>query len=138
AVGTRSHSAIPRSTRRCMRWVSASRGRWTPGRSVITSCQPASVSVATPRIARRVVCGRSETIATRAPTIAFTRVDLPTFGRPATPTNPALLKGGHDLRLQLQHLAVVGLVVIAAEMKGSVDRGLGRVGRLLGADEDVA
>ena len=41
-----------------------------------------------PRIARRVVCGRTETIATWLPTIALTRVDLPTLGRPARPTKP--------------------------------------------------
>ena len=85
---TTSESASSRSTRRCMRSVRTSRGRCTPGRSVRTSCQPAATSVATPRIARRVVCGRSETIATLAPTIALTRVDLPAFGRPATPTKP--------------------------------------------------
>ena len=45
--------------------------------------------VATPRIARRVVCGLSETIATFGPTIALTSVDLPTFGRPASATKPA-------------------------------------------------
>ena len=45
-------------------------------------------SVATPRIARRVVCGLSETIATLRPTIALTSVDLPTFGRPASATKP--------------------------------------------------
>ena len=44
--------------------------------------------VATPRIARRVVCGLSETIATLRPTIALTSVDLPTFGRPASATKP--------------------------------------------------
>ena len=42
----------------------------------------------TPRIARRVVCGLSETIATLWPTIALTSVDLPTFGRPASATKP--------------------------------------------------
>ena len=75
------------STRRCIRAVSASRGRWTPGRSVSTSWNR-SGTVTTPRIARRVVCGLSETIATLWPTIALTSVDLPTFGRPASATNP--------------------------------------------------
>ncbi len=85
-ISAASESASSRSTRRCIRWVSASRGRWTPGRSTRTSCEPAVV--ATPRIARRVVCGLSETIATFWPTIALTRVDLPTLGRPASATNP--------------------------------------------------
>ena len=74
------------STRCCMRRVSSSRGRCTPGRSVSTSCT--SSRVATPRIARRVVWGLSETIATLRPTIALTSVDLPTFGRPASATKP--------------------------------------------------
>src|SRR5579884_1389637 len=39
---------------------------------------------------RRVVCGLSETIATLPPQSAFTSVDLPTFGRPATATTPDL------------------------------------------------
>src|SRR5262245_47910846 len=39
-------------------------------------------------IRRRVVCGLSETIATLPPQSAFTSVDLPTFGRPATATKP--------------------------------------------------
>ena len=84
-----SASASSDSTRRCMRAVSASLGRWTPGRSVSTSWY--SVVVSTPRIARRVVCGLSETIATLWPTIALTSVDLPTFGRPASATKPDLV-----------------------------------------------
>src|SRR5262245_18007850 len=43
---------------------------------------------------RRVVCGLSETIATLPPASALTSVDFPTFGRPATATNP-LLKDPH-------------------------------------------
>src|SRR6266516_974485 len=35
-----------------------------------------------------VVCGLSDTIATFSPTRRFTRVDLPTFGRPTTATSP--------------------------------------------------
>ena len=75
-----------------MRSVSASRGRWTPGRSTSTSCQ--SGPVATPRIALRVVCGLSETIATLAPTIALASVDLPTFGRPASAMKPDRVSAG--------------------------------------------
>src|SRR5438477_12041497 len=40
---------------------------------------------------RRVVCGLSETIATLPPASAFTSVDLPTLGRPATATKPLLI-----------------------------------------------
>src|SRR4029077_3374591 len=75
-----------RATLPAMRVVSASRGRCTPGRSTSTICP--SSRVHTPRIALRVVCGRSETIATLAPTITLTSVDLPTFGRPAKATKP--------------------------------------------------
>ena len=41
-----SHSASSRSTRRCMRSVSASRGLWTPGRSTSTSCQALALELA--------------------------------------------------------------------------------------------
>jgi hypothetical protein len=34
------------------------------------------------------VFGREEVIATFVPTMAFTRVDLPTLGRPTTATKP--------------------------------------------------
>ena len=79
------------STVRCMRSVSGSIGRWKPGRSASTSCQ--SSPFATPKMRRRVVCGLSETIATFPPASAFTSVDLPTFGRPATATKPDLHPG---------------------------------------------
>src|SRR4051794_16571863 len=155
-----SESSSSRSTRRCMRWVSASRGRWTPGRSTSTSC--ASGLVATPRIARRVVCGLSETIATLRPTIALTSVDLPTFGRPASAMKPLRViappecggpraspcgQGGAGFRgrlpreqfaLQGEHLAVVGLVVHAHEVQRAVDDRLAQVGRVLRRDDDVA
>jgi hypothetical protein len=36
----------------------------------------------------RVVLGRDDVMATFVPTIVFTRVDLPTFGRPTTATKP--------------------------------------------------
>src|SRR5438128_7238101 len=44
-----------------------------------------------PKMRRLVVCGLSETIATLPPQSALTSVDLPTFGRPATATNPLLI-----------------------------------------------
>src|SRR5439155_22625808 len=133
--------ASARSTRRCIRSVGASRGRCTPGRSTSTSCQ--SSPLATPRIARRVVCGLSDTIATLRPTIALTSVDLPTFGRPASATKPDRVLTGaprpreaapaasrkrreptpspaQDLPLQREHLAVVGLVVHAGQVQRAV------------------
>src|ERR1019366_6008339 len=146
-----SASASSRSTRRCIRSVSASRGRCTPGRSTSTSCQ--SAPVATPRIARRVVWGLSETIATLAPTMALASVDLPTFGLPASATKPervepvtgaqpraqcALGHPAHQLGLQGEHLTVVGLVVHAADMQRAVDDRLAQILGVAGADHDVA
>src|SRR5205823_6506430 len=51
-----------------------------PGVSRKTTC--ASGSVRMPRMRLRVVCGLGVTMATLAPTSAFSSVDLPTFGRP--------------------------------------------------------
>src|SRR3990170_755738 len=88
---TASPSPSATSTVRCIRSVSRSRGRWKPGRSTRTSWydSPGAVSpFAIPRMRRRVVCGLSDTIATLPPQSAFTSVDLPTFGRPATATKP--------------------------------------------------
>src|SRR4051812_8095512 len=141
-----SESASSRSTRRCMRSVSASRGRWTPGRSTSTIWW--SAPVATPRIARRVVCGLSETIATLRPTSPLTSVDLPTFGRPATATKPdrtvpcvpltSTCSPPQQLGLEREHLAVVGLVVHAGEVKRAVDDRLAQVRGVRRADDDVA
>jgi hypothetical protein len=54
--------------------------------STKTSC--ARGVVRTPRIALRVVCGRSEMIETFFRKSWFIRVDFPTFGRPTSETNP--------------------------------------------------
>ena len=93
-----------------------------------------------PRIARRVVCGRTETIATWLPTIALTRVDLPTLGRPARPTKPERFTGcsaiTRSCRASISPL--VRLVVHAAEVKGAVHGCLGHVGAVLGADRHVS
>src|SRR5215207_70257 len=97
-------------------------------------------------MARRVVCGLSETIATLRPTMAFTSVDLPTLGRPASATNPErvgdddviVLLPREQLALEREHLAVVGLVVHPREVQGPVDDGLAEVGRVRRADHDVA
>ena len=47
-----------------------------------------SLLLTMPRIVRRVVCGRSDVIATLDPTIAFIRVDFPAFGRPTNVAKP--------------------------------------------------
>src|ERR671932_411286 len=51
---------------------------------------------------RRVVCGLFETIATLPPQSAFTSVDLPTFGRPATATNPVFNSEVPGVRQQVR------------------------------------
>src|SRR5579863_7029342 len=124
-------------TRRAIRSVSASSGRCTPGRSTSTSCQ--SGPVATPRIARLVVCGRSEVIATFVPTIAFVNVDLPTFGRPATATKPArVISPAEQLALEREHLAVVEFVVHPDQVQRPMHDRLAQVGGVLRADHDIA
>src|SRR5690349_23399830 len=85
---TASISSSDWSTVLCIRSVSGSRGRWKPGRSASTSWWSGPLAI--PITRRRVVCGLSETIATFPPASALTSVDLPTFGRPATATNPLL------------------------------------------------
>ncbi len=85
-----STSANDWSTVRCMRSVSGSRGRWNPGRS--DEDELVALTVHDARDRRLVVCGLSETIATLPPQSAFTSVDLPTFGRPATATKPLLTR----------------------------------------------
>ena len=58
-----------------------------PGVSTNTICP--SGMFFTREIRFRVVCGLSETIATFAPTMRLSSVDLPAFGRPMSETNPA-------------------------------------------------
>ena len=65
---------------------SAVTGLCSPGVSTKTSCTSGRVS--TPRTRVRVVCGLSDTMLTFWPHIALTNVDLPTFGRPTSVTNP--------------------------------------------------
>src|SRR5215469_8066086 len=58
-----------------------------PGVSTKTTCASPGI-VSTPWMEVRVVCGLSATIATFCPITAFSRVDLPAFGRPTSDTNP--------------------------------------------------
>src|SRR6478609_2163664 len=74
------------STRWFSRSPSSVRGLCRPGVSTMTSWPAGRFRM--PRIARRVVCGLSEVIATFSPTSAFVSVDLPTLGRPTKVTNP--------------------------------------------------
>jgi len=49
-----------------------------------------------------------------------------------------LRQGLHHTILQREHLAVVGLVVVAAQVKHAVHDGFDQVLRVLGADDDIA
>ncbi len=73
-------------TRLSSRSPSSVRGLCRPG--VSTTMSWASGRCTMPRITRRVVCGGLLVIATLAPTSAFMRVDLPTFGRPVKHAKP--------------------------------------------------
>ena len=123
--------AIVSSTRPCIRSVSVSIGFCQPGRSTSTSC--ASSVVCTPRIWWRVVCGLSETIATFVPVSAFTSVDLPTFGRPATATKPDFMvrerRPRRRLRSRLRRAYAGGQLPRVGEQLG----GGGRCDRTVGA-----
>ena len=83
-----STSANDSSTTSFNRWPSSVRGRWMPGVSTSTICAWSVVRM--PRMALRVVSGREEAMATCVPINALISVDLPTFGRPTTATNPDL------------------------------------------------
>ena len=126
-----SDSASSRSTRRCMRSVSASRGRWTPGRSTSTSCvSPRRSRRRGSRGASSAACRRRSRPCGRR--CALTSVDLPTFGRPASATKPRAGARSHahqrqQLGLEREHLAVVGLVVHAGEVQRAVDDRLAQV-----------
>src|SRR4051794_124073 len=93
---TRSTSRSVARARSLVRSPSSVRGRCNPGVSTKTIWL-ASV-VRTPRIAARVVCGRSDTITTFCPTSWFTSVDLPTLGRPMSVTKPDFTVSGRASR----------------------------------------
>ena len=59
---------------------------WMPGRSTNAICIPGLFS--TPWMRVRVVCGFGLTMLTFCPISAFSSVDLPTFGRPASAAKP--------------------------------------------------
>src|SRR5512137_983076 len=106
-----------------MRLFSAERWRrWKPG--VSTKMYWASASVRTPSTRSRVVCGLRDVMLTRSPTSAFTRVDLPTFGRPMTATMPT------------RRGASCSIVLSSGGLVGRLDRrramAFGRLGRWLG------
>ena len=54
-----------------------------------------------------------------------------------SPAQP-LRQAGDDLSLQPEHLSIVGLVVVTAEMEHAVHRGHGEVSAVRWADDDVA
>jgi hypothetical protein len=72
------------------------RGLWIPG--VSTNTTWASGRVSTPRISVRVVWGEADTMLTFSPRMAFSRVDLPTLGRPTKVAKPDLTPGRTPVR----------------------------------------
>src|SRR6266851_9412669 len=84
------------------------RGRWIPGVSTNTIC--ASGRLSTPRTWVRVVWGLSDTIETLVPSIRFSSVDLPTFGRPTRVTNPDRSAGPSPTLVAVAAVAVVAPV----------------------------
>ena len=135
-----SDSASSGSTRCCIRSVSASRGRWTPGRSTRTSC--VSSRVATPRIARRVVWGLSETIATLRPTM---RVDERRLADVRAPGQRDEARAGTARGYHVSISACSASISpssVSWSMPGEVQRAvhdrLAQVGRVRRADHDVA
>ena len=78
-------------------------GLWIPG--VSTTIIWKSGLEIIPRIGFLVVFGCLEVITILRPTKAFTRVDLPTFGRPMMATKPALCS---TLICQFSHLMLIG------------------------------
>ena len=122
---TASQSASSRSTRRCMRSVSASRGCWTPGRSTRTSCHR---SPSRPPV--------------RCPDRAPRRLRLVRNDRAPSPDERVHERGLADIRtardgdepervmsdrscaitsvLQREHLAAVGLVIVTREVQHAV------------------
>ncbi len=86
-----------------------------------------------PTIRWRVVCGLSETAATRSPTSRLSSVDLPAFGRPTSATVPqrgAPLGPASAIAqptpaqpaLEAIHLAAVALVVVAHAVQHAVQQ----------------
>ena len=124
---------------RVARLLHARAGRRTPPASRSPSRSP----VAMPRIARRVVCGLSDTIATGAPVSSVHErrlADVRAAGDGDEPRarHRRVAQLRHHAVLQRQHLAVVGLVVVARQVQHAVD---GRLDQVLGvrrADHDVA
>src|SRR5690625_4338988 len=98
-----------------------------PGVSTRTTWESSPVTM--PRIARRVVCGLVEVIATFSPTRALVRVDLPTLGRPTRATNPERCTEGRFASPAVvggtcpgSSLVVMGLLLVAG---GEVGRASG-------------
>src|SRR5579871_1782400 len=83
---TMSASWAPFQATATMARSSRRRGAKMPGVSTKISCD--CPSIAMPRMTVRVVCTLGLTIVTLLPTIALTRVDLPTLGAPMTATKP--------------------------------------------------
>src|SRR5262245_20955730 len=88
-----------------------------------------------PTMRLRVVCGLSDTAATRSPTRRLRSVDFPALGRPTSATVPARAppaagisrssviakEAAPQAALDPIHLAVVGLVIVALTVQHAVE-----------------
>src|SRR5713226_10779277 len=90
-----------------------------PGVSTKITC--ACGEVLTPRIRVRVVCGLGLTLASLAPTKAFSNVDLPTFGRPTKATKPQRnCSSGEDVGVcRVTNLLVLTVFVVTTASRPS-------------------
>ena len=145
---TASASASSRWTRDCIRAVSESRGRWTPGRSISASCQPASTSVAMPRGRAP---GRLRPVGDDRDLGAGDRVDERRLADVRPPREPDEAGPGHapgrsgGPHRQSPSLAPAAPASRRRRARGRSRRGaalrgrrLGDVARLLGTDDDVS
>ena len=132
-----SASARARSTWRCMRSVSASRGRCTPGRSTSTSCQSSPGGDAADLAARGLrLVGHDRHL------VAHDPVDQRGLAgvRPARERDEA--GAAHSSSSTRRWSASISplsrLVVVAAQVQHAVDDRLGQVLGVLWADHDVS
>ena len=139
---TASASASSRSIRFCIRVVSGSRGRCTPGQVDQHELpRRASGAVATPRIARRVVCGR---FGHDRDLLPHEPVDQRRLARVRPPgerdeAERGITRSSATTRSWSASISPPSvLVVVAAQVQHAVHHRLGHVLGVLGADHHVA
>ena len=89
---TSTSPSTPVTVRFSVRFSAAACLVWKPGVSTNTNCE--SEAVRMPVMRCRVVCAFADVMLTFWPTSAFSKVDLPTFGRPTIATRPQCCAAG--------------------------------------------